>query len=144
EDRYLIVVNASNNDKNWAWLNAVKNGTVQIDAEHNTRKFEGGERFTLRDLRDASSGKDQRVDIALQGPTSKSILPALGGSDADKKKIEGLAWADVTQATLGGFDLIVSRTGYTGERVAYELFVHPHQAAALFQKLIDLGAKPAG
>ena len=26
EDRYLIVVNASNNDKNWAWLNAVKNG----------------------------------------------------------------------------------------------------------------------
>ena len=58
--------------------------------------------------------------------------------------MSGLAWANVTQVTLGGFDLIVSRTGYTGERIAYELFVHPDQAAALFQKLIDLGAKPAG
>ncbi len=144
EDRYLVVVNASNNDKNWAWLNAVKDGEVQIDAAHPERKFEGGKRFTLRDLRAESSGKDRRVDVALQGPSSKSILLTLGASGADKKKIEGLAWAGVTQVTLGGFDLIVSRTGYTGERVAYELFVHPDQAAALFQKLIDLGAKPAG
>ena len=74
EDHYLMVVNASNNDKNWAWLNAVKNGTVSIDAAHPTRKFEGGDRFTLRDLRAPSSGADQRVDIALQGPYSKQIL----------------------------------------------------------------------
>lgn len=32
DEHYLIVVNASNNDKNWAWLNAVKNGEVAIDA----------------------------------------------------------------------------------------------------------------
>ena len=38
----------------------------------------------------------------------------------------------------------VSRTGYTGERVAYELFVHPDEAAAVFQRLIDLGAAPCG
>ncbi|HVU12973.1 MAG TPA: serine hydroxymethyltransferase [Phototrophicaceae bacterium] len=144
EDRYLVVVNASNNDKNWAWLNAVKDGEVMIDAAHPERKFEGGSRFTLRDLRANSSGADRRVDVALQGPSSKSILLALGASEADKKKIEGLAWANVALVTLGGFDLIVSRTGYTGERVAYELFVHPDQAAALFQKLIDLGATPAG
>ena len=56
----------------------------------------------------------------------------------------GLPWAGVMQVEIGGFDLIVSRTGYTGERIAYELFVHPDQAVALFQKLIDLGAKPAG
>jgi glycine hydroxymethyltransferase len=144
EQRYLVVVNASNNDKNWAWLNAVKNGTAQIDAAHPNRKFEGGGRFTLRDLRAESSGEDRRVDVALQGPSSKKILLALGGSDADKKAVEGLAWAGVALVTLGGFDLIVSRTGYTGERVAYELFVHPEQAAALFKRLIELGAVPTG
>ncbi len=143
-ERYLIVVNASNNDKNWAWLNAVKHGTVQIDAAHPKRKFEGGDRFTLRDLRAESSGADRRVDVALQGPTSKSLLLALGGTDGDKRKIEALAWAGVALVTLGGFDLIVSRTGYTGERIAYELFVHPDQAAALFKKLVELGAVPTG
>ncbi len=56
----------------------------------------------------------------------------------------GLKWAQVMHVTWGGYDLIVSRTGYTGERVAYELFVHPDQAAALFAKLIALGAQPAG
>ena len=45
---------------------------------------------------------------------------------------------------LGGFDLIVSRTGYTGERVAYEIFVHPARAAALFRALIKRGAAPCG
>lgn len=144
EDRYLIVVNASNNDKNWAWLNAVKNGEVAIDTMHPARKFAGGDRFTLRDLRAESSGADRRVDVALQGPDSKRILLALGGSDADKGRIESLAWAGVACATLGGYDLIVSRTGYTGERVAYEIFVHPDQAAALVKQLIDLGAKPTG
>ena len=143
-DDYLVVVNASNNDKNWAWLNAVKNGEVQIDAACPNRKFEGGNRFKLLDLRDPSSGDMQRVDVALQGPKSKAILLTLAARDTDKQRIEGLAWANVAPATIGGFDLIVSRTGYTGERVAYELFVHPEQAAALFQKLIDQGAKPAG
>ncbi len=144
EDHFLVVVNASNNDKNWAWLNAVKNGDVRIDAAQPNRRFEGGTRFTLRDLRAPSSGADQRVDIALQGPTSKALLLSLSGSDADKQKIEALAWANVTQVRLGGIDLIVSRTGYTGERIAYELFVHPDKAAALFKALIDLGANPTG
>ncbi len=115
-----------------------------IDAAHPARQFAGGDRFTLRDLRAESSGADRRVDVALQGPDSKRILLALGGSDADKRKVEGLAWAGVACVTLGGFDLIVSRTGYTGERIAYELFVHPDQADALFRKLIELGAAPAG
>ncbi len=47
-------------------------------------------------------------------------------------------------SNLGGYDLIVSRTGYTGERTAFELFVHPDQAAALFKALVDLGAVPCG
>ncbi|MGV2434253.1 MAG UNVERIFIED_CONTAM: hypothetical protein LVT10_04745 [Anaerolineae bacterium] len=35
--------------------------------------------------------------------------------------MRGLEWAGVAQVTLGKFDLIVSRTGYTGERQGYEL-----------------------
>jgi glycine hydroxymethyltransferase len=69
---------------------------------------------------------------------------ALGTSDADKAALGKLAWAGVMRGTFGGFDLIISRTGYTGERIAYELFVHPDQAPALFQALLDKGVKPCG
>lgn len=144
DEHFLVVVNASNNDKNWAWLNAVKDGTVQINPAHPGQKLEGSDQFVLRDLRDVSSGADQRVDIALQGPRSKDVLLAMEGGDADKKKISGLTWANVAQVTLGGYDLIVSRTGYTGERVAYELFVHPDKAADLVRDLIAEGVTPCG
>ena len=144
DEHYLLVVNASNNDKNWAWLNAVKAGTVQIDPTHPWRRVEGADRFTLRDLRAESSGADRRVDIALQGPTGRDTLLALGASDADTARIKALPWAGVMRATVGGFDLIITRTGYTGERVAFELFPHPDQAAALFAALVEHGAVPCG
>jgi glycine hydroxymethyltransferase len=82
--------------------------------------------------------------VALQGPKSTDILMMLGGSDSDKAKVKKLAWAGVTKVTLGGYDLIVSRTGYTGERTAYELFVHPDKAPQLFGELIANGATPCG
>ena len=84
------------------------------------------------------------MDIALQGPACRDALLQLEGSEADKAAVKRLRWAGVTQVTLGGFDLIVSRTGYTGERVAYELFVHPDQAAALFHALLEAGVTPCG
>jgi glycine hydroxymethyltransferase len=141
DEHFLVVVNASNNDKNWAWLNAVKDGAVMIDPAQPGRKLGGANRFTLRDLRAESSGADRRVDVALQGPHSKQVLQALGG---DLAGVLALPWAGVTRATIGGFDLIVSRTGYTGERTAYELFVHPEQAEALFKALIANGATACG
>lgn len=143
-DHYLIVVNASNNDKNWAWLNDVKEGHVQIDPNHTSKRFGGTDRFVLRDLRQPTVGDDQRVDIALQGPKSRDILLSLQGSDDDKAKLKSLPWAGITHVILGGYDLIVSRTGYTGERVAYELFVHPNEASSLFKDLVESGAKPCG
>ena len=139
EAHYLAVVNASNNDKNWQWLQAVICGEVMIDPRNPGRRLSGSDRFQLRDLRWRQWGSERRVDIALQGPKSRDCLLALDGSAEDKAKVKRLRWAGVTQVTLGGFDLIVSRTGYTGERVAYELFVHPDQAAALFQALVDAG-----
>ena len=144
EEHYLLVVNASNNDKNWGWLNAVKRHRVMIDADDPTRTVEGSDGFTLRDLRDPATGREMRVDVALQGPRSTDILLSLGGSDADKQALKKLTWAGITRANLGGFDLIVSRTGYTGERAAYELFVHPDEAPALFQALVEAGATPCG
>ena len=33
EEKYLVVVNASNDDKDWAWLNAVREGQVLVDNE---------------------------------------------------------------------------------------------------------------
>ncbi len=143
DDHFLAVVNASNNDKNWAWLQAVKNSDVQIDTKHPARKLDTGD-FTMRDLRDPAHGDEQRVDIALQGPASRDILMAMKASETDQAAIQGLKWAGVIRVTLNDFDLIISRTGYTGERIAYEIFVHPEQAPALFKQLVDLGATPCG
>jgi glycine hydroxymethyltransferase len=124
DQTYLIVVNASNDDKNWAWLEAVRTGAVRVDERRPGAKT-FGRGVTLRNLRDPAAGKEQRVDIALQGPRSLEILLALGPDAAAAARLPGLPWAGVTEAELAGFDLVVSRTGYTGERIAFELFVHP-------------------
>ena len=145
-DRFMLVVNASNNDKDWAWLNAVNNGQVMIDAERPFAKIQHP--VQLRDLRDPQYGDECRVDMPLQGPRATDILLALCDDPALAKKIKGLPWAGLTQGTIGGFDLIISRTGYTGERIAYELFVHPDKAPALWAALLAageaMGIKPCG
>ncbi len=144
DEEYMLVVNASNNDKVVSWIKGVHRGEVQISRSDPGRRVEGASRVKFRDLRNPSAGADQRLDVALQGPTSKSILLSFDVSAADKAKINGLAWAGVTRVRLGAYDLIVSRTGYTGERVAYELFVHPDDAVALVKDLIARGATLAG
>ncbi len=66
-DDYLVVVNASNDDKDRTWLESVRDGKVRIDNAHPfARTF--GYNAQIRNLRDASSGDAMRVDIALQGP----------------------------------------------------------------------------
>jgi glycine hydroxymethyltransferase len=144
---YLVVVNASNDDKDWAWLNAVKNGEVRVDNLRPwARAFSRG--CTLRNLRDPKEGVDRRVDIALQGPRSREVLLALGCDAATAAKLKKLPWAGVMEGVFGGLDLVVSRTGYTGERVAYELFVHPGESVKLWKALLKVGApmglKPVG
>ena len=146
-ERYLVVVNASNNDKDWAWVNAVLRGEVQLDPNRPWIKWEGGD-VRLRDLRAPESGPDRRAEVALQGPKSRDILLALGGSAEDLARIKALPWAGICEVTLGGFNVIVSRTGYTGERVAYELFVHPDRLVEFWQTLLQVGEvfglKPCG
>jgi glycine hydroxymethyltransferase len=146
-DTYLVVVNASNDDKDWAWLNAVKSGEVQVDTERPwSQAF--GRGAVLRNLRDPQEGPDMRVDIALQGPRSRDILLALGCDDETLKRIMALKRTQLCEAVVGDFDLVVSRTGYTGEKMAFELFVHPDRAEALFKSLLEVGEphglKPCG
>lgn len=136
-DRFMLVVNAANNDKDWAWLNAVNDGQVQIDLDRPWIRRQHP--AVLRDLRDSRWGDDCRVDLALQGPASTDILLSMCDDEVLAKRIRKLPWAGLTQGTLGGFDLIISRTGYTGERVAYELFVHPAKALELWSELLRFG-----
>jgi glycine hydroxymethyltransferase len=147
-ETYLLVVNAANDEKDWAWVNAVREGKICIDRQRPGAKAPGRNRVVLRNLRDPASGAGMRVDLALQGPKSREILLALGSDPATQKKITRLARTELCDATLGGFDLIVARTGYTGESIAYELFVHPGRAADLWKALTKagepLGLKPAG
>ena len=144
QDYFIMVVNAANNDKDWAWINGLKDGHLQADPIRPWILMPGREDFVLRDLRDPAVGDERRVDIALQGPKSRDILLSLHGSETDKARVKALPWAGVTRATLGGYDLVVARTGYTGERIAYELFVHPDKAPALFKDLAEGGATPVG
>jgi glycine hydroxymethyltransferase len=137
-ESFLVVVNASNDDKNWAWLNAVKAGEVCIDRSQTAAQaFGRGAR--LRDLRAASAGEEQRVDLALQGPNSRKILLELESSPATKAQLKGLPRFGVLRGVFAGFDLIVSRTGYTGERWSFELFVHPDLAVDLWKTLLKTG-----
>jgi len=137
-ETYLVVVNASNDDKDWAWLNAVREGGVKIDLTRPwARAF--GQKVILRNLRDPKEGDDMRVDLPLQGPRSREILLALGVDKATRKRIMKLKRTQLCEAVVGGFDLIVSRTGYTGEKMAFELFVHPDNAQDLFKRLLEVG-----
>jgi glycine hydroxymethyltransferase len=146
DERYMMVVNASNNDKNWAWLNAVNDGQARID---DRRPWVRAPHTQLRDLRAPETGDERRVDIALQGPNSLKLLQALAEGDAAmQKRLAGVKRTDLILGEIGGFDLIVSRTGYTGESFGYELFIHPDRAPELWKRLIEVGQpfgiKPIG
>jgi glycine hydroxymethyltransferase len=147
KEKFLLVVNAANAEKDWAWLNAVREGRVRID---NDRPWAlvFGRRCTLRNMKDPKEGDEMLVDLALQGPRSRDILLALGCDEKTAARLRDLPWAGLMEGVFGGFDLIVSCTGYTGERVAYELFIHPEKSVALWQVLLEVGEpfglKPAG
>lgn len=146
-EKYLIVVNASNDDKDWAWLNAVREDKVLVDRENpEARAF--GRNVILENLRDPSAGNRMRVDLALQGPISTDILLKLSSSEEETKKLLALKKGQVCHITLGGFDLYIARTGYTGEKNSFEIFIHPDKISEIWDKLLKIGEpmglKPCG
>jgi len=139
-ENYLVVVNASNDDKDRTWLESVRDGNVRIDSGRPWARTYGYE-AKIRNLRDPKAGSAMRVDIALQGPTSRDTLLAMGVDDKAKARIMKLKRTELCDAVVGGFDLIVSRTGYTGEKMAFELFVHPERAVDFWNAVLKAGEK---
>ncbi|MEJ2207427.1 MAG: glycine cleavage system aminomethyltransferase GcvT [Anaerolineae bacterium] len=154
EDLYLMVVNAANADKDWAWLNAVNNGQVLIDRQRPDLRVQRP--ATIRDLKDPAAGADMRVDLALQGPASLAILQSLTEDAGLRDRLARVPKTGLVECRLGGpdiaagreFNLIIARTGYTGEDVGYEIFVHPDEAVVFWETLLEVGEpfglKPCG
>jgi len=83
--------------------------------------------------------KDHLACLAVQGPDSAEVVTGTGCDVGD------LAYLDC-RATPGGLPPaggVLARSGYTGER-GYELFLPAEHAAALWDRLVDAGATPAG
>ena len=66
---------------------------------------------------------------------------AMGVSPDTRKRLLALQRTELCDARIAKLDLIVSRTGYTGEKTAYELFVHPDRAVDLWNAAMKTGEK---
>ena len=120
EDRYMLVVNASNMEKDWAW---VHRHAADFDVE----------------IEDVS---DQTALLALQGPNAREVLRPLADLDVDTVK-----YYRFREGTVAGVPAVISGTGYTGED-GFELYVPADRAAELWAALLDAGSEqgliPAG
>ena len=140
EERFIIVANAANSDKIEKWLDCVNGGKISLN--YGGRKVTLEDRTKIRNLKDPQAQKDRKMIIALQGPKSREMLSQVVTKDHERfvkmKKFE------VGEFSIKGIPCILSRTGYTGEEIGYEIFVHPEKAAETWKLLLGLGAKPAG
>jgi glycine hydroxymethyltransferase len=145
-DQFLLVVNAANEDKDWDWLNAVNERRVILDRERPRIEVEAP--ATLRNLKDPASGERQLRDVALQGPASLAILQACTGDPAKRGALARVRRTDLIEVELSGIPIIAARTGYTGEDMGFELFVHPENQVAFWTMLLEkgepFGIKPCG
>lgn len=120
EDRWMVVVNASNRQKDLRWI----------------RERGGGFDATVTDR------SDETALLALQGPVSAAILVALTDVDLD-----AIRYYRFTEGAVCGVPAVISRTGYTGED-GFELYLAASDAAAVWRALLETGAPeglgPAG
>jgi len=138
---FMVVVNAANEPKIKAYLQALLEGKAAVDAADPGRKLKYAP--TIRDLRDPAAGPDCLVDLALQGPASIEVLTKLAGDASIRDRLTNLKSFAFIAERLDGIDCVISTTGYTGASVSFELFVHPDQAARLWNAILDAG-RPLG
>ena len=119
EDNYLLVVNAANIDK---------------DLEHLNRALSG---FDCT----STNISDRWASIAVQGPKSKGRLRTLTGGVSPTKEPTKNSLGTVS---LEGRQARIAKTGYTGEPLGYEVYVRSEDAVWLWNRLVELGARPAG
>ena len=116
EDKYLLIVNASNTDK---------------DLEH-FAKYLPDYDCTITNITDTYSS------IAVQGPDAEKILKVLTGG----KEITGPKKNDLGEVDMEGHTVRASKTGYTGDPIGWELFIDAKDVNWLWNRLIELGAAP--
>ena len=143
-ERFMVVVNAANAERVKDWMEAVNSGRVCVDDDAPAKRLDGPVR--LRDLRDA--GEDSRVGLAVQGPASLETLRKLAGSRAHGDTLARLSPNAFARASMAGLGCLVARTGYTGEKLGFEVYVHPDRAPKLWDAILDaggpMGVMPAG
>jgi glycine cleavage system T protein len=144
-DNFMLVVNACNEEKIKTYLTDLQNEKICIDENNPGRKVP--QRAEIRDMHNINGGEDYKVDIAVQGPASGDLLGRLA-DDKLRDAIANLKSFNFVEGVIDGTECIISRTGYTGEKIGFELFVHPAAATVLWRKLLekgkDLGVLPCG
>ena len=119
-EKYMLVVNAANIDKDWEWVN-VNNAEAAI-------------------LENAS---DNMAQLAIQGPKAQALLQQL--TDVDLSLIPYYAFA---VGRLAGVDnVIISNTGYTGAG-GFEIYFYPQFGEQIWNAVFEagqpFGVKPIG
>lgn len=112
KDRYMIVVNASNRDKDRDWI------------------YHHSERFDC----EVTDRSDDIALIALQGPKAQDILGKITSANLD-----AIRYYHFDEGDVAGAPAIISRTGYTGED-GFELYVSAGNAVNIWRKLLEVGA----
>ena len=117
-DRYLLVVNAANTDKDLAHL------------QEQIKAFDARMTVITADV----------AAIAVQGPKAKELLMILSGGEQITEPVKNA----LNTLSFEGRTVRVAKTGYTGEPIGYEVYIGSAHAAWLWNRLVELGAKPAG
>jgi aminomethyltransferase len=123
EDDYLMVVNASNLEKDWAHFQEQAKAFGDLTLEDHSEKL---------------------AMIAFQGPLAKEILENLhqGGFMPEPRQ------NNLSKTSIKGTEILLSRTGYTGEPNSFELFVPAGKAVEIWEALYnegrDAGVVPVG
>jgi aminomethyltransferase len=124
EQEWLLVVNAGNAEKMWAYLNERSVPNVRMTNRHGNHAL-----------------------IALQGPCAADILVTAIAREEDRAAVRGMKYYTCTRAVITDVPVLLARTGYTGED-GFELFVAAEQAVELWRRLSAMGnmygLEPAG
>jgi glycine cleavage system T protein len=136
-DRFMVIVNAANEGKIKAYLDAVLGGRAVLDIRDKNKKVVS--KPGICDMRDTASRGDHRCDIAVQGPASARVIAMLADKD-EAAAIGQLRPFTFIECAVAGTDCIVARTGYTGAKTGFELFVSPDKAPQLWDILLERGS----
>ncbi len=120
ENKYMLVVNASNIEKDWNWINRFNTFGAQL-----------------------ANVSDETCLFAVQGPKAAEVLQKI-----TSLKLNEIPYYHFKTGTLAGIpDIIISNTGYTGAG-GFELYVHRNEAEKLWHAVFEAGAafdiKPIG